>query len=178
MNKKIFIGLAWPYANGSLHLGHASAFIGADIIARYHRLSGDDVLLVSGSDCYGTPIAVEAVEKGIKPSDIADRYHEEFQQSLIEGLGFSYDIYTRTTTEQHAKVVQELFLDLHKKGYLIQRQRKRCIHHCLDVFYPIVLLKGLVQNVAIKVRVVINVMDVVHFLIHLNLKILGLTQRY
>lgn len=142
MNKKIFIGLAWPYANGSLHLGHVSAFIGADIIARYHRLIGDDVLLVSGSDCYGTPIAVEAAEKGIKPSDIADRYHDEFQQSLIEGLGFSYDIYTRTTTEQHAKVVQELFLDLHEKGYLYTKIEKALYSPLLGRFLPDRFVEG------------------------------------
>src|SRR3989344_184152 len=101
VEKKIFIGLAWPYANGSLHLGHAAAFIGADILARYFRLKGDKVLFVSGSDCYGTPIAVEAVERGISPIQIADKYHSEFVKTLIEGLNFSYDIYTRTTTEYH-----------------------------------------------------------------------------
>ncbi len=65
-NKKIFIGAAWPYANGSLHLGHISALIGADILARYHRLAGNDVLYVSGSDCHGTPITVEAERLGIQ----------------------------------------------------------------------------------------------------------------
>lgn len=142
MSKRIFIGLAWPYANGSLHLGHASAFIGADIIARYHRLIGDYVLLVSGSDCYGTPIAVEAAEKGIKPSDIADKYHAEFQQNLIDGLGFSYDLYTRTTTEQHAKVVQELFLDLYGKGYLYTKTEKALYSPLLGRFLPDRFVEG------------------------------------
>ncbi len=142
MNKKIFIGLAWPYANSSLHLGHVSAFIGADIIARYHRLAGDDVLLVSGSDCYGTPIAVEAVEKGIDPSTIANRYHAEFQQNLIDGLGFSYDIYTRTTTEQHAKVVQELFLDLYEKGFLYTKTGNALYSPILGRFLPDRFVEG------------------------------------
>lgn len=142
MNKRIFIGLAWPYANGSLHLGHASAFIGADVIARYHRLNGDNVLLVSGSDCYGTPIAVEAAEKGIQPSDIVDRYHAEFQRDLIEGLGFSYDIYTRTTTDQHAKVVQELFLDLYKKGFLYTKTEKALYSPLLGRFLPDRFVEG------------------------------------
>jgi len=142
MNKKIFIGLAWPYANGSLHLGHASAFIGADVIARYYRLNGDDVLFVSGSDCYGTPIAVEAAEKGIEPSVIADKYHEEFQESLIKGLGFSCDIYTRTTTEQHTKVVQELFLDLYKKGFLYTKIEKALYSPLLGRFLPDRFIEG------------------------------------
>src|SRR3989338_3777900 len=124
MSKIVFIGLAWPYANGSLHLGHASAFIGADVLARYHRLKGDKVLFVSGSDCYGTPIAVEAAKRGISPSVIADKYHKEFQQSLIRGLGFSYDIYTRTTTDQHARVVQEFFLKLLEKKLLYTKVDK------------------------------------------------------
>ena len=142
MNKRILIGLAWPYANGSLHLGHASAFIGADVIARYHRLNGDHVLLVSGSDCYGTPIAVEAAEKGIKPSDIADRYHAEFQKNLIEDLGFSYDIYTRTTTPQHARVVQELFLDLYEKGFLYTKTEQALYSPFLGRFLPDRFVEG------------------------------------
>jgi methionyl-tRNA synthetase len=142
MSKRIFIGLAWPYANGSLHLGHVSAFIGADVIARYHRLCGDHVLLVSGSDCYGTPIAVEAAEKGIQPSDIANRYHAEFQKNLIEDLGFSYDIYTRTTTPQHAKVVQELFFDLYKKGFLYIKTEKSLFSPLLGRFLPDRFVEG------------------------------------
>lgn len=142
MNKRILIGLAWPYANGSLHLGHASAFIGADIIARCHRFAGDEVLFVSGSDCYGTPIAVEAAEKGIHPSEIADRYHAEFKKSLIGGLGFSYDIYTRTTTEHHAKVVQELFLDLLKKGLLETRTESALYSPMLGRFLPDRFVEG------------------------------------
>lgn len=142
MNKKIFIGLAWPYANGSLHLGHASAFIGADIIARYHRLAGDKVLLVSGSDCYGTPIAVEAAEKGIHPSEIANKYHVEFQESLIKGLGFSYDLYTHTTTDQHASVVQDLFLDLYHKGFLYTKVEKALYSPLLERFLPDRFVEG------------------------------------
>ena len=142
MKKKVYIGLAWPYANGSLHLGHVSAFIGADVLARYHRLAGDDVLFVSGSDCYGTPIAVEAAEKGIAPSDIADKYHEEFKQNLIEGLGFSYDLYTRTTTEEHARVVQELFLDLYKKGFLYAKTEQALYSPLLERFLPDRFVEG------------------------------------
>ena len=118
MPKNIFIAAAWPYANGSLHLGHVAGLIGADIIARYFRLHGDEVLYVSGSDCHGTPIAVEAEKQGVHPSIIADKYHEEFRETLIDGLNFSYDNYTRTTTENHKKVVQDLFLKLHDKGYI------------------------------------------------------------
>lgn len=124
MNKKFFIATAWPYANGSLHLGHIAALLGADIIARYHRLAGDDVLFVSGSDCYGTPIAIEADRESISPSEIAEKYHKEFKKTLINGLNFSYDLYTKTTTENHRKVVQEIFLKLYQEGYIYKKTQE------------------------------------------------------
>ena len=72
----IFIGGAWPYANGSLHIGHIVALLPGDVIARYYRLKGDKVLYVSGSDCHGTPIALRAKKEGVSPKEIADKYHE------------------------------------------------------------------------------------------------------
>lgn len=121
MRKKIFVGAAWPYANGSLHLGHVASLIGSDIIARYNRLCKNDVLFVSGSDCHGTPIAVEADKQKVHPSIIAEKYHKEFLSTLIEGLSFSYDIYTTTTTEIHKKTVQEFFLKLYNDGFIYKK---------------------------------------------------------
>lgn len=116
MKKQTLIAAAWPYANGSLHLGHVAALLGADIIARYQRLCGNEVLFVSGSDCHGTPIAVEADRLRIHPSEIAERYHAEFKRNLVDDLKFSYDLYTTTTTDNHRQVVQELFLKLYGDG--------------------------------------------------------------
>ncbi|MFA6252878.1 MAG: methionine--tRNA ligase [Patescibacteria group bacterium] len=124
MNKKknkIFIGLAWPYANGSLHLGHLAGLLGGDIVARYHRLAGHDVLMVSGSDCHGTPIAVEADKQNVAPETIAEKYHAEFKDIFLNKLNFSFDCYTKTTTKNHEQVVQEFFLDLQKKGYIYSK---------------------------------------------------------
>ncbi len=124
MNKKknkIFIGLAWPYANGSLHLGHLAGLLGGDIVARYYRLVGHDVLMVSGSDCHGTPIAVEADKQGVDPSAIAEKYHAEFKDMFLNKLNFSFDCYTKTSTKNHEQVVQEFFLDLQKKGYIYSK---------------------------------------------------------
>ena len=116
MTKKILVAAAWPYANGSLHLGHVAALLGADITARHARSCGHDVLFVSGSDCHGTPIALEAEKQGVHPREIAEKYHAEFRQNLIEGLKFSYDLYTKTTTDNHRDVVQEIFLKLQHDG--------------------------------------------------------------
>ena len=143
MDKIIFIGQAWPYANGSLHLGHVSAFINADIIARYHRLSGDEVLFASGSDCYGTPIIIKAAEKGVKPLVIANKYHKEFKEELTEGLGFSYDIYTHTSTKQHAETVQKLFLKLYEKGILYTKVKKVLYSPYLERYLPDRYIEGI-----------------------------------
>ena len=76
MKRNIFIGVAWPYVNGILHIGHLAGYlIPADICARYQRLIGNDVLMVSGSDCHGTPITVEADKKGLSPAEVVEMYH-------------------------------------------------------------------------------------------------------
>lgn len=116
MPEKIFIGVAWPYANGSLHLGQiAGAYLPPDIFARYHRVKGNRVLMVSGSDQHGTPITVRAAEEGVSPAEIASRFHEEFVDSWRR-LGITFDLYTTTGTANHAAVVQDMFLRLLENG--------------------------------------------------------------
>ncbi|MNM10876.1 Methionine--tRNA ligase [compost metagenome] len=117
---KIFIGGAWPYANGSLHLGRLASVLPGDVLARYYRAKGEEVLYVSGSDCHGTPVAVQAMKEGVTPGVIADRYHREFAD-CFDRLGFTYDLYTRTDQAFHHQVVQELFLGLHKEGRLYRK---------------------------------------------------------
>ena len=116
MPEKILIGVAWPYANGSLHLGQiAGAYLPPDIFARYHRTKGNAVLMVSGSDQHGTPITVRAAEEGVTPAAVASHFHQEFLDSW-QRLGIGFDLYTTTGTENHASVVQEIFLRLLEKG--------------------------------------------------------------
>ncbi len=118
MSERIFIGVAWPYANGPLHLGHiAGAELPADIFARYHRTKGNEVLMVSGSDQHGTPITLKAEQEGKKPSEIASKYHQEFLESW-QKLGISFDRYTSTSTANHAEVTHDIFLTLLKQGYI------------------------------------------------------------
>lgn len=124
MNKKILIATAWPYANGHLHIGHVAGLVGSDVCARYFRLKGDDVLFVSGSDCHGTPIAVEAEKQGVHPSEIAEKYHKEFSDNFLNGLSFSYDNYTKTSTDNHYQLVQEFFLKLYKGGQIYKKEEE------------------------------------------------------
>lgn len=138
----IFIGGAWAYANGSLHLGHISSLLPGDILARYYRLKGEKVLYVSGSDCNGTPITIRAKQENVSPKEIADLYHQEFVDCFLR-LGFSYDIYTRTDTEHHHKVVQEIFLDLLKKGLIYKKEVEQTYcEHC-EQFLPDRFVEGL-----------------------------------
>ncbi|MFC1987744.1 methionine--tRNA ligase [Chloroflexota bacterium] len=118
MSERIFIGVAWPYANGPLHLGHiAGAYLPADIFARYHRIKGNEVLMVSGSDQHGTPITIKAEQEGKKPGEIASRYHQQFLDSW-QKLGISFDLFTATDIANHAEVTQDIFLSLIDKGYI------------------------------------------------------------
>jgi methionyl-tRNA synthetase len=118
MSEKIFIGVAWPYANGPLHIGQiAGANLPADIFARYHRLKGNEVLMVSGSDQHGTPITIKAEQTGKTPREIADFYQREYLDCW-QKLGISFDLYTTTDTKNHAEVAQDIFLKLLEKGYL------------------------------------------------------------
>ena len=118
MSERIFIGVAWPYANGSLHLGQiAGAYLPPDIFARYHRTKGNEVLMVSGSDQHGTPITIKAEQEGKKPSEIVARYHQQFLESW-QKLGISFDLFTTTGTANHAQVTQDIFLTLLDRGYI------------------------------------------------------------
>ncbi len=120
MGEKIFICAAWPYANGPLHLGHvAGAYLPPDIFARYHRTKGNEVLMVSGSDQHGTPITIKAEQEGKKPSEIAARYHKQFLESW-QRLGITFDLFTTTGTENHARVTQDIFLTLLDRGYIFR----------------------------------------------------------
>ena len=115
--KKVVIGIALTYANSDIHLGHICAYISGDILARYHRLCGDDVCMVSGTDCHGTPITERALKEKTTPQKIVDRYHEQFSK-VLEGLGFSFDVYTKTASPYHHEKSKELILALQKNGYL------------------------------------------------------------
>ncbi|HEY3998459.1 MAG TPA: methionine--tRNA ligase [Candidatus Xenobia bacterium] len=118
MAERILIGTAWPYANGPLHLGHiAGCYLPADTFARYQRLMGNEVLMVSGSDAHGTPITVRADQEGVEPAVIAERYHQSFLDSW-KRLGISFDLFTSTHTANHEAVTQDFFLRMREQGYI------------------------------------------------------------
>ncbi|MCS7317040.1 MAG: methionine--tRNA ligase [Candidatus Dojkabacteria bacterium] len=116
--EKILVAVAWPYVNGDIHPGHMAGYLlPADIFARFNRLLGNYVLMVSGSDCHGTPITLQADKEKVTPIEIVYKYHAK-DISLFKKLNLSYDIYTLTVTTNHARIVQNMFLQLLRNGYI------------------------------------------------------------
>ncbi len=136
MAKRIYIGVAWPYANGPLHLGHiAGAYLPADIFARYHRLKGNEVVMISGSDTHGAPITLQADKEGISPKALFERYHRLFLK-VWQQFGISFDLYTHTDTENHHEVSQRFFLRLKEQGYLITQTQLQMYSEVAQRFLP------------------------------------------
>lgn len=117
---KILIGSAWPYANGPLHIGHLAALLPADVIARYYRAKGHEVYFVSGSDCHGTPVTIRAKEEKKTPEEISDFYHKEFCE-CFEKLGFSYEYYGKTSSEEHKNFVRDFHQHLYSGEYIYEK---------------------------------------------------------
>jgi len=118
MIENVLVSVAWPYANAEIHVGNITgAYLPADIFARYQRLRGRKVLMVSGSDSHGTPITVRADAEKTTPLEVYQRYHNSFLD-LFKELGLTYDLFTSTHTSNHFDVSQKIFLSLQKNGYL------------------------------------------------------------
>lgn len=117
-SKKILVGVAWPYANGEKHIGQiAGAYLPPDIFARFQRMLGNDVLMVSGSDVHGTPVTLKAEAEGTTPSAVAEKYHEMFVDGCLK-MGLAFDLYTHTDTQNHWDVTQDMFLRHIETGYI------------------------------------------------------------
>jgi len=116
--RKIYIGVAWPYVNELFHLGNlAGAYLPPDIFSRFHKLSGNEVLMISGSDFHGTPITLRAEKEGVEPGEIANRFHQ-LDKEYLKKFCIEYSLYTSTHTANHCHVTQEMFLRLLKNGFI------------------------------------------------------------
>ena len=118
---RVLSAVAWPYANGPRHIGHVAGFgVPSDVFSRYMRMAGHDVLMVSGTDEHGTPILVTADKEGKTARELADDSNRVIVEDL-QGLGLSYDLFTRTTTGNHYGVVQEMFSTCLRNGYMVEQ---------------------------------------------------------
>lgn len=143
--KNILIGGAWPYANGSLHIGHVAALLPGDVLARYYRLKGDQVFYVSGSDCHGTPVTIRAKQEGRTPREISDYYHNEFSY-VFERLGFSYDLYSKTTDCSHINFVTIFHKKLYESDYIYEKTAPQAFCEQCQKVLTDRLVKGICPN--------------------------------
>jgi len=119
--KRTLVTAALPYANGEIHLGHlAGAYLPPDIIARFLRMRGQDVLFICGTDEYGVPITLTAERLGITPKELVDRNHASIKDSFAR-FGLSFDNFSQTSRAIHAETAQAFFLDLHRQGVFRQK---------------------------------------------------------
>lgn len=124
MKKNIVICVSWPYANNYLHLGYIASSLSGDILARYHRAAGDNVLMVSGTDSHGTKMTIKAKNEGVTPKEIATRYHNGFVKTL-QDYDFSFDKYSITYSDFHKQQAKEIFKKLYNNGWLYEKTVKR-----------------------------------------------------
>ncbi|HSK24694.1 MAG TPA: methionine--tRNA ligase [Egicoccus sp.] len=144
--RHILVAVAWPYANGLSHLGHiAGAYLPADIFARYHRIAGNRVLMVSGTDAHGTPITVKAEQEGVEPADIVNQFNPKFHEQW-ERLGISFDLFTTTMTDNHREVTWELFRALHANGYIDTKTTEQFFDPEANRFLPDRYVEGTCPN--------------------------------
>ena len=142
MTQRIFIGVAWPYANGPLHLGHvAGAYLPADAFARYHRMRGNDVLMVSGSDSHGAPITIGADQQGVAPRELVERNHASFLDSW-ERLGVTFDLFTTTMTDNHREATHALWRALKERGYIYESEMQVAYSPDYSRFLPDRYVRG------------------------------------
>ncbi len=132
---KILVASAWPYVNNLPHLGTILHFLSADVVARYYRLKGEDVVMVSGSDEHGTPTEVEAVRQGIQPKQLTDKNHAKIVE-LLKKWGFSFNNYTRTENPVHKEFVQEHLMKIYNNGYIFTQETEMLFCEKCNRFLP------------------------------------------
>jgi methionyl-tRNA synthetase len=142
MTDSILVAVAWPYSNSQIHVGNITgSYLPADIFARYHRLAGNNIIMVSGSDAHGTPVTVRADAEGTTPYEVYQKFHSGFLD-LFQKLGISYDLFTSTHTENHFKVSQDIFLALQKNGYLYSERQNQWYAPSQKRFLPDRYIEG------------------------------------
>lgn len=136
MSETILVAVAWPYANAEIHVGNITgSHLPGDIFARYHRLKGNRVLMITGTDSHGTPVTMSADKLGKPVEEVYKSFHEGFIE-LFQQLGITYDLYTTTHSDNHFKVSQAMFLALQKNGFLYREFSKQWYSPSAGKFLP------------------------------------------
>ena len=138
---KVLVACGWPYVNYVPHLGTLVQVLSADVTARYYRLKGEDVVMVSGSDEHGTPVEVEAVKLGVSPKQLTDKNHAKIVE-LFRKWGFSFDNYTRTENPIHKEYVQQHLMKIYENGYIFPRETEMLYCEKCKRFLPDRFVEG------------------------------------
>ena len=139
---KVLVTSAWPYLNVTPHIGNlVGSVLSADVVARYYRLKGDDVVMVSGSDEHGTPIEVEAIRLGVSPKELTDRNHAKIVE-LFKKWGISFDNYTRTESQVHKEFVRDHLMKIYKNGYVFVQETEMLYCQNCSRFLPDRFVEG------------------------------------
>ncbi|MEM0057945.1 MAG: methionine--tRNA ligase [Candidatus Bathyarchaeia archaeon] len=139
---KVLVTSAWPYINVTPHIGNlVGSVLSADVVARYYRLKGEEVVMVSGSDEHGTPIEVEAIRLGVKPKDLTDKNHARVAE-LFKRWGISFDNYTRTESPVHKEFVQQHLMKIYNNGYIFTQETEMLYCERCQRFLPDRFVEG------------------------------------
>lgn len=136
MPENILIAIAWPYANAEIHVGNLTgSHLPGDIVARFHRLKGNRVLMVSGTDSHGTPVSLRADAEGKPVEEVYKKFHRSFLE-VFKSYGITYDLFTSTHTENHFKVSQSIFLALRENGFMFKKKSMQWYSPAVNKFLP------------------------------------------
>ncbi len=128
--EKRLITSALPYVNNIPHLGNLIQVLSADVFARYCRIRGYDTLYACGTDEYGTATETKALEEGVSPREICDRYYA-IHSEIYKWFNISFDKFGRTSTEKHTQITQAIFKKLDENGYISEQTIEQTFcEHC------------------------------------------------
>lgn len=143
MKNKILITSALPYVNNVPHLGNIiGCVLSADVYARFCRLKEYQTLYICGTDEYGTATEIKALEEGLTPAQICDKYHK-IHADIYKWFNISFDYFGRTSTPAHSELTQEIFLDLYKNGFIIEEEVEQFFDEKAQMFLADRYIEGI-----------------------------------
>ena len=141
MKKKRLITSALPYVNNIPHLGNLIQVLSADVFARYCRLAGYETLYVCGTDEYGTATETRALEEGVSPKELCDRYYA-IHDAIYRWFNISFDKFGRTSTPEHTQITQRIFLGLDRNRYITEHTIQQLFCSSCDRFLADRFVRG------------------------------------
>lgn len=131
--KRRLVTSALPYVNNIPHLGNLIQVLSADVFARYCRLAGYETLYICGTDEYGTATETKALEEGVTPKQLCDRFHV-IHRDIYKWFNIAFDHFGRTSDPKQTEITQQMFLDLDKNGFIKEQTIEQLYSASKDMF--------------------------------------------